>query len=263
MEADRGQLEQVLLNLYINAWQAMPEGGDLSLATQNVTLGELEVKPYGRQPGRYVKISVTDTGMGMDEKTKERIFEPFFTTKKPGQGTGMGLASVYGIIENHGGFITVESELGKGTRFDTYLPASDKVIASGETIAEKKILTGRETILVVDDEEINATVMKEILESLGYRVLVAGSGQEAVAVYMEKGKDVDLVLLDMIMPGMGGGRTFDALRSINPGVKVILSSGYSADGEARQILDRGCNGFIQKPFRIANIAGMIREVIEK
>jgi len=263
VEADRGQLEQVLLNLYINAWQAMPEGGDLSLATQNVTLGELEVKPYGRQPGRYVKISVTDTGMGMDEKTKERIFEPFFTTKKPGQGTGMGLASVYGIIENHGGFITVESELGKGTRFDTYLPASDKVIASGETIAEKKILTGRETILVVDDEEINATVMKEILESLGYRVLVAGSGQEAVAVYMEKGKDVDLVLLDMIMPGMGGSRTFDGLRSINPGVKVILSSGYSADGEARQILDRGCNGFIQKPFRIANIAGMIREVIEK
>ena len=128
---------------------------------------------------------------------------------------------------------------------------------------EEKVLTEIETILVVDDEKSNATVMGEILESLGYRVLIAGSGQQAIAVYMEKGKEVDLVLLDMIMPGMGGGRTFDALRSIDPVVKVILCSGYSADGEARQILDRGCNGFIQKPFRIANITGMIREVIEK
>lgn len=128
---------------------------------------------------------------------------------------------------------------------------------------ERKVLMGKKTILVVDDEKSSATVMKEILESLGYRVLIAGSGQEAVAVYTEKGKEVDLVLLDMIMPGMGGGKTFDALRAINPGVKVILSSGLSADGEARQILDRGCSGFIQKPYRIANIAGMIREVIEK
>ena len=132
-----------------------------------------------------------------------------------------------------------------------------------EKPVEEKVLTEIETILVVDDEKSNATVMREILENLGYRVLIAGSGQEAVAVYMEKGKEVDLVLLDMIMPGMGGGRTFDALRSINPGVKVILCSGYSADGEARQILDRGCSGFIQKPFRIANITGMIREVLEK
>lgn len=128
---------------------------------------------------------------------------------------------------------------------------------------ERKVLMGKKTILVVDDEKSSATVMKEILESLGYRVLIAGSGQEAVAVYTEKGKEVDLVLLDMIMPGMGGDKTFDALRAINPGVKVILSSGLSADGEARQILDRGCSGFIQKPYRIANIAGMIREVIEK
>jgi two-component system cell cycle sensor histidine kinase/response regulator CckA len=120
-----------------------------------------------------------------------------------------------------------------------------------------------ETILVVDDEKSNATMMQEILESSGYRVLIAGSGQEAVAVYMEKGREVDLVLLDMIMPGMGGGRTFDALRSIDPGVKVILSSGCSADGEVRQILERGCRGFIQKPFRIADITGMIREVVEK
>jgi PAS domain S-box-containing protein len=260
VEADRGQIEQVLLNLYINAWHAMPEGGDLSLATQNVALGEMEVKPRGLPPGRYVKISVTDTGTGMDEKTRSRIFEPFFTTKGPGKGTGLGLASAYGIIENHGGFITVESERGKGARFDIYLPASDNKMAE-ETIAEKKILMGQETILVVDDEKCNLTVTKEILESLGYRVMVAGCGQEAIALYMEKGREIDLVVLDLIMPGMGGGKAFETLRNINPHLKVILSSGYSIDGEARRILENGCNGFIQKPFRMADISQKVREVL--
>jgi two-component system cell cycle sensor histidine kinase/response regulator CckA len=150
-----------------------------------------------------------------------------------------------------------------GISFALHLLSSLDEAIDEERPMVDKVLTGRETILVVDDEKGNATMTGEILESLGYRVLIAGSGREAVAVYMEKGKEVDLVLLDMIMPGMGGGRTFDALRSINPGVKVLLSSGYSADGEAQQILDRGCNGFIQKPFRIANITGIIREVIEK
>lgn len=261
VEADQGQIEQVLLNLYINAWQAMPEGGDLSLATQNVALDEWTVKPRGRQPGRYVKISVTDTGSGMGEKTRERIFEPFFTTKEPGQGTGMGLASAYGIIENHGGFIAVESEQGKGTRFDIYLPASDKEMAPLETIAEKEILMGRETILVVDDEKTNILVTREILENLGYRVMIAGCGQEAIALYMEKGREIDLVILDLIMPGMGGVKAFEALRGINPDLKVILSSGYSVQGEARRIMEKGCNGFLQKPFRIADISQKVREVL--
>ncbi len=270
VRADRGQIEQVLLNLFINAWQAMPEGGDLSLATQNVLLGELEVKPRGLRPGRYVKISVTDTGTGMDEKTKERIFEPFFTTKKPGQGSGMGLASAYGIIENHGGFIMVESEPGKGARFDIYLPASDEKMAPGKTVTEETIptdqeaiLMGQETILLVDDEKCNIVVTKEILESLGYRVMGAGCGQEAIAIYMEKGREIDLVILDLIMPGMGGGKAFETLRSINPDLKVILSSGYSADGEARRIMEKGCNGFIQKPFRIADLSRKLRDVLER
>lgn len=262
-EVDRKQIEQILLNLFINSWQAMPEGGDLYLETQNAVLSVPETKPFGVQPGKYVKISVTDTGTGMDESTKARIFEPFFTTKRPGKGTGLGLASVYGIMDNHGGFITVNSELGKGSTFALYLPASEKEVMIDEKPVEKSILTGTGTILVVDDEKSNVIVMKEILESYGYRVLLAGSGQEAVAVYMEKGKEIDLVILDMIMPGMGGGKVFDALRTINPAVKVILASGYSKDGEARQILDRGCSGFVQKPFRIASIAGMIREAIGK
>lgn len=263
VEADRKQVEQVLLNIFINSHQAMPEGGDLSLETNNVVLSEEDAKPHGVQPGRYVKISVTDTGTGMDESTKARIFEPFFTTKGPGKGTGLGLASVYGIMSNHGGFVMAQSLLGEGATFTLYLPASQEEALVEEKPAEKKALTGGEKILVVDDEKSNAAVMREILENSGYKVLIAGTGQEAVALYMEKGMGIDLVLLDMIMPGMGGGRTFDALRGINPAAKVILCSGYSADGEARRIMERGCSGFIQKPFRLADITGMIREVIEK
>jgi CheY-like chemotaxis protein len=174
----------------------------------------------------------------------------------------MGLASVYGIIEHHGGFITVESEPGMGARFDIYLPASCKTTAFRETIREQKILSGRETILLVDDEKNNIAVTKEILESLGYRVMIAGCGQEAIALYMERGREIDLVILDLIMPGMGGGKTFEALRDIDPDLKVILSSGYSVDGEARRIMEKGCNGFIQKPFTIADLSKKVREVLE-
>lgn len=262
VEVDRGQIDQVLLNLYINAWQAMPAGGDLSLTAQNVTLQKMDVEPHGVLPGKYVKISVTDTGTGIEEKIRGRIFDPFFTTKEPGKGTGLGLASAYGIIKNHGGFITVHSELEKGSTFHVYLPASKKGPVTEEKSVRQKISTGKETILLVDDEKSNITVTKEILESLGYRVMVAGSGQEAIAQYMVKGSEIDLIVLDMIMPGMGGGKAFDILRGINPAVRVILSSGYSIDGEAQQIMERGCNGFIQKPFRLADISQKIRDVLE-
>jgi PAS domain S-box-containing protein len=261
VEVDRRQIEQVFLNLFINAWQAMPGGGYLSLETRNVVLNGLDVRRRGVEPGEYVKISVTDTGMGMAERIKERIFDPFFTTKEPGKGTGLGLASASGIIKSHGGYIAVQSELGHGSTFDIYLPASEKVMVTEVEVAEQKIFTGRETILLVDDEQSIAEVTKEILESLGYRVITGGSGQEAIAIFMEKGKEIDLVILDMIMPGMGGGKAFVALREIDPGVKVILASGYSVDGEARQILDKGCNGFIQKPFRVAEISKKVREVL--
>jgi len=261
VEVDRKQIEQVFLNLYINAWHAMPGGGDLSLETRNLVLNRQDVMHHGVEPGEYVKVSVTDTGMGMTEKTMERIFDPFFTTKEPGKGTGLGLASASGIIKNHDGFITVQSELGRGSTFNIYLPISGKGMVTEVEVAEQRILTGRETILVVDDEQSIAQVTRDILTSLGYQVISVGSGQEAVAVYMEKGKGIDLVILDMIMPGMGGGKTFATLREINPDVKVILSSGYSIDGEARQILARGCNSFIQKPFRIAELSKKIRDVL--
>jgi len=255
-------MDQVFLNLFINASQAMPGGGNIDLKTENCTFGTADPRPVGMAAGRYVKISVSDNGIGMDNQTLERVFEPFFTTKPKSEGTGLGLASVYGIIKNHGGSVHVASEPGKGTRFTIYLPASEHRPALGEK-PQDQIFTGWETVMVVDDEVINTAVMKEMLEMLNYRVLPVGSGQEAVAVYLEKGKEIDLVILDMIMPGISGGRTFDILREINPDVAVILASGYSADGEARTILNRGCRGFIQKPFHLQELSRKVREVLDK
>lgn len=216
--------------------------------------------PYTITPGRYVKISVTDTGTGMDTKTKERIFEPFFTTKEIGRGTGLGLAMVYGIIKGHKGMINVYSELGHGTTFTIYLPASEKDVVK-EMAATGKIVRGTETILLVDDEKMLMEVNKELLEMLGYRIYISGSGQEAISVYLEKRNEIDLVILDMIMPGMSGGETLDRLQLINPKVNVLLSSGYSLEGQAQEILDKGCNGFLQKPFRLINLSLKVREML--
>ena len=261
VEADRGQIEQVLLNLYVNAWQAMPGGGDLYLETKNVTLDETDVKPFAVEPGGYVKISVTDTGVGMDKATREKIFEPFFTTKEMGRGTGLGLASAYGIIKNHGGFINVYSEKGHGTTFNVYLPASEKKI-----IEEKKpagdTLRGTETVLFVDDEDMIIEVAEELFEELGYKVLTTGSGREAIETYEKNKERIDMVLLDMVMPDMSGGETYDKLKEINPDVKVLLASGYSMNGTATEIMDRGCNGFIQKPFKMKELSQKLREILD-
>ncbi len=260
LEVDHGQMEQVFLNLYLNAWQAMPGGGSITIETQNYVLGRHDPFTDAVNPGRYVKISVADTGMGMDAKTRERIFDPFFTTKAIGRGTGLGLAMVYGIVRGHGGIITVESEPGHGTTFNICLPASEKAIVQEKTVSDE-ILTGTETVLLVDDETMVLAVSRDMLESLGYRVHTAGSGQEAIAVYEEKKDRIDLVILDMIMTGLSGGETFDRLREINPGIRVLLSSGYSIKGQAQEILDRGCLGFLQKPFTLEVLSRKIRETL--
>ena len=261
VEVDQGQIEQALLNLYVNAWQAMPGGGDLYLQTENTSLDENYVKPYGVEPGRYVKILVTDTGVGMDEATRQRIFDPFFTTKDMGRGTGLGMASVYGIIKNHGGIIAVYSEKGVGTTFNIYLPVSEKQVI-GEKEFPEETLKGSETILLVDDEDMIIDVGREILKTLGYKVLQARDGKEALEI-VKKGhtSSPDLIILDMIMPGMGGGEVYDRMKEIDPGVKVLLSSGYSIDGRATEILERGCNGFIQKPFSMKHLSQKIREIL--
>lgn len=262
VEVDVGQIEQVLLNLYINAWQAMPGGGELYLETQNITLDENYVRPFKVKPGPYVKISVTDTGVGMDETTKQRIFEPFFTTKEGNRGTGLGLASAYGIIKNHGGIITVYSEKGRGTTFNIYLPASEKEAIKQEKLGEG-VLKGGETILFVDDEEMIIKTGKELLETLGYKVLIAKSGKEVIEIYRAKNEQIDMVILDTVMPDIGGGEIYDMLKKINPDIKVLLSSGYSMNDEIKEILERGCDGFIQKPFTLKELSRKIRKILDK
>ncbi len=261
IEADPGQIEQVLFNLFVNAGDAMPAGGDLILKTANTTHRDMGSKLYDPKHGEYVLLQVTDTGMGMDKKTQERIFDPFFTTKEMGRGTGLGLASVYGIIKSHGGYIDVASQKGKGATFSIYLPASKKKVQRRAKVAER-MLQGVGTVLLVDDEEDVLNVGKEMLETLGYRVVTAKDGIQAVDVYGNNGDDIDFVLLDLVMPRMAGGEAYDRMKEINPKVKVMLSSGYSLDGEAREILGRGCDAFIQKPFDLKELSKKIRETVD-
>ncbi len=260
IEADQDQLEQVILNIYMNALQAMPEGGTLTVGTENFTIDEERFIPYRVKAGDYIKITVTDTGIGMDGKTQKRIFDPFFTTREMGRGTGLGLASVYGIIKNHEGFIDVSSQKDQGTRFEIYLPASRKP-APAQQLKVEEFSPGHETILLVDDEEMIIDVGQRMLEKLGYETLVAMDGVEAIKSYKTRGKEISLVILDMVMPKISGGETFDRLKQINPDIKVILCSGYSIDGQATEILKRGCNAFIQKPFNLKTLSQHIRAVL--
>ncbi|MGD9243878.1 MAG: PAS domain S-box protein [Desulfobacterales bacterium] len=260
IEADHSQIEQVLLNLYVNAAQAMPDGGNLYLQTENVTLNEHYVRHLNAKKGDYVKISVKDTGVGMDEDTIKRIFDPFFTTKDRARGTGLGLASAYGIIKNHGGIINAHSMVGQGSTFDVYLPASTrKIVQKGEL--NREILEGSETVLLIDDEEIIIDIGEQILERLGYRALTARSGKEAIEIYRANKSKINIVILDMIMPDMGGGETYDRLKKINSEIKVLLSSGYSINGQASEIMNRGCDGFIQKPFNVEQLSMKIRGIL--
>ena len=262
IEADAGQVEQVLMNLLVNAADAMRGGGTVTLRTANTSHEQMKGKLYNPRPGKYVLLSVSDTGVGMDEKTKERIFEPFFTTKEMGRGTGLGLASTYGIIKGHGGFIDVESEPGRGATFSIYLPASSKKISKPHR-GQEGIVRGQGTVLLVDDEDMVLEIGRALLETMGYQVVTAKDGEEAIRLYESRGSAIDLVLLDVVMPGLGGGEVFDRLKSINPDMKCLLLSGYSIDGEATEIIQRGCDGFIQKPFKLRDLSKSIREILHQ
>ena len=262
IEVDPGQMEQMLLTLYVNSADAMLAGGELTLKTANVTDKDMKHKLYRPKPGNYVLLTVTDTGIGMDKETMDRIFDPFFTTKEMGRGTGLGLASAYGIIKGHGGYIDVESRKEQGATFSIYLPSSERKVQEAVKTAEP-FIKGTGMVLLVDDEEVILEVGKELLEAMGYRVLIAKDGKEAIEVYEKDRDEIDIVLLDMVMPNMSGGEAYDRMKEINPDVKALLSSGYSIDGEATEILKRGCNGFIQKPFEINELSGRIREILDK
>jgi CheY-like chemotaxis protein len=261
--ADRGQIEQVVMNLCLNARDAMPEGGRLVVETGDVYLEEEYIRqnPY-MKTGRYALLAVSDTGVGMDEKTRERVFEPFFTTKGPDKGTGLGLAMVYGIVEQHGGFIHLYSEPGKGTAFKVYFPAveaqSDAVTAKrGEEI----LRGGKETILLAEDEEAIRALAERVLTEFGYTVLVARNGEEAIEIFRQH-KEIDLAVLDVVMPRKGGKEAFDEMHKANPNLKVIYMSGYSADViHVSHVLIPG-TPFLQKPFGPAVLARKIREVLD-
>ncbi len=266
-EADAAQIELALMDLYVNAWHAMSNGGTLTVSTANIVLDNSFVKPYSLAPGSYLKISVADTGAGMDEEHIQRIFEPFYTTRPMGEGTGLGLASVFGIIKKHKGIITVDSQVGRGTTFSIYLPAARILQRPKEKDNPRAIVSGKRpekgsgTILVVDDEEYILNADKAMLKELGYEVLLANGGKEALRIFDENKDRINLLILDLIMPDLSGEIVYDRIKAIRPDVRVILSSGYSIEGQAESILKRGCDGFIQKPYNLNQLAQKIKQIL--
>jgi len=259
--ADANQIEQVLLNLFVNAADAMPTSGQLYISTRNCSSDDFKDKPYTPKPDiDYILFSVKDTGEGMDKDVMGKVFEPFFSTKEPGKGTGLGLASCYGIIKGHGGFIDVDSERGKGTTFSIYLPASDKksTVNREETKVLKK---GSGKILVVDDEELILEVSATMVKELGYSVVDAKSGREAVYKFEKFKKEIDVVILDMVIPDLSGEEVFDLLKEIKPNVKVLLASGYTFNNRAKTLIERGCSGFIKKPYSIEELSNRLNNII--
>ena len=263
IRADRGQIEQVLMNLCLNARDAMPDGGRLHVETGAVNLDQEDIArhPYMKK-GRHVLLAVSDTGIGMEETIRERAFDPFFTTKGPDKGTGLGLAMVYGIVKQHGGFVHLYSEPGKGTIFRIYFPAVDAppdVLAA--RLPQETLRGGTETILVAEDEETIRLLAERTLKELGYNVLVARDGEEAVEIF-RRNQEIDLAVLDAAMPRMGGKEAFDAMRGGNPRLKAIFISGYSAGGIHESFVLITGTPFLQKPFGPATLARKIREVLD-
>ncbi|TFG80680.1 MAG: hybrid sensor histidine kinase/response regulator [Chrysiogenales bacterium] len=260
--ADAGQIQQVVMNLCVNARDAMSGGGKLSIASATVVIGANDPKaPADAKTGTYLKMSVTDSGSGMDQDVLTRIFDPFFTTKDKGQGSGLGLSVVYGIVKGHEGFVTVSSQPGQGTLFSVYFPVSGKPEAQEIWTAEP--LRGRgELIFVVDDESDIRDFIRDVLQSYGYRVLLAADGDQAFDIYQVRSQDIALVIMDVDMPEMGGEETFLKMKKINPGIKALLSTGYSQDGRVSEILSKGVMGFIQKPYDFNQLLAKIRQILD-
>jgi two-component system cell cycle sensor histidine kinase/response regulator CckA len=252
VEGDLGQLEQLLLNLLVNAGDAMPGGGELTLSSRGCGHEQISAGPFKPREGRYVRLAVRDTGVGMDARTRERIFEPFFTTKEMGRGTGLGLASVYGIVKGHGGYIEVESAPGRGSEFRVFLPASS--VSPPEPAAAPPPPQSERCLLLVDDERTVLTVAGDMLSRLGYSVLSASSGEEALRAFATHRGRISAVMLDLVMPGLSGVEVFARLRRMDPQLKVVLASGYSSEGEADRLLAQGAAAFLQKPFTIQQLA---------
>jgi len=265
VKADTGQIEQVILNLAVNARDAMPKGGKLIIETANVILDESYVKSHvAGNPGPYVMLAVSDTGCGMDKETQANIFEPFFTTKEAGKGTGLGLSTVYGIVKQSGGYVWVYSEPGKGTTFKVYLPRvkEDLIPLESSTAVSGKLLRGSETILLVEDEEVVRQLACEVLRENGYTVIEARHGGEALLACGNHKGPIHLMLTDMIMPEMSGKELAERLASLRPEIKVLFMSGYTDDAIFYQSELDPEIAFLQKPFSLDALTNKVREVLD-
>jgi two-component system, cell cycle sensor histidine kinase and response regulator CckA len=259
---DPTQVDQILVNLVVNARDAMPDGGRLTIETANIRLDAFYCQAHlGFKPGDYVLLAVSDDGVGMDKELQSHLFEPFFTTKIVGEGTGLGLATVYGMVKQNGGFINVYSEPGQGTTFKIYIPGVVEEEAKTEEIEEARVAYGSGRVLLVEDEEMVREIAKEILEEIGYTVLVAGTPHAALSLCENQGTRIDLLLTDVVMPGMSGVELKKRIEVIRPGIKVLFMSGYTSNVIAqRGVLEKGVH-FIQKPFRMKDLARKVREAI--
>jgi PAS domain S-box-containing protein len=255
---DPSQLDQVVMNLAINACDAMPRGGQLKITIEPVTLDEAFCREREwMSPGKHLLLSVSDTGVGISPENLGRIFDPFFTTKAQGRGTGLGLSMVFGIVKNHGGCVDVRSEAGAGTVFRVFLPESPDGASKENAAMDPAFPRGRGRILLVDDQEPVREVAKDMLEALGYDVITAADGLEGVSRYRDLWREIDLVILDMVMPNMSGGDCFRRMKEINPKARVVLSSGYSMDGAIQDVMNEGILAFIQKPYRLEELSHVV------
>jgi CheY-like chemotaxis protein len=263
--ADAGQIEQVLINLAVNAKDAMQGGGRLTISTGLEEMDDEYVALYGYgKPGRYALIKVSDTGHGMDAETQQKIFEPFFTTKSMGEGTGLGLAITYGIIKQHGGFINVYSEPGQGSVFKIYLPLSEEAASPVRKMeADSPVMGGNETVLVAEDDASVRELTKIILESFGYTVISAEDGEDVITKFMANRECIRLVLIDIIMPKKNGKEAGEAIRKVNPGIKILFESGYTMDIIKTNELAEAGFDFIQKPFLPRNLLIKVREILDR
>ena len=260
---DPAQLQNTILNLGVNARDAMPDGGEIRFISDLVELDESfsPTRADVVQPGTYLEITVADTGTGIPPEILERIFEPFFTTKEVGKGTGLGLAAVYGIIKRHGGTIRIDSTPGEGTRFKLYLPLADVLEQQPDTPGTDRLIRGTGRILLVDDEAVIRNMAWTMLTQLGYEVVLAEDGTDAVDVYTDTWRDIDLVILDVVMPRMSGTKALGILKQINPDIRVLVSSGYTGGGEFRELADAGVMGTLQKPFVMSELSRRVAEVL--
>jgi len=262
--ANFAEIEQVLMNICLNAQEAMPKGGVLGIHANTVNLPPEYCRAHESMvPGEHIRISVRDTGTGMDEETLARIFDPFFTTKGPDRGTGLGLSSAYQAVARHGGAIEVASEVGRGTTFTVYLPATEKPEGDVARAEAAEPVGGNETVLVVDDDEMVLSMLEESLVLLGYTVLTAGNGKDAVDIYRQGRDRIDLVLLDYMMPGMDGEDAYGELRKINADVRVLVISGYDEESKVKPLLEAGVDGFIQKPVDLCKLSRAVRNVLDE